>query len=142
MGFFHSELTKSLAGAPVLCSFYEASADTNTHASFVAVKDWLTKYPATPVSIYHLPDTGQTKCYNNTAEIVCPQPGQPFYGQDANYNSINQPSYLNNNNGTVTDNVTGLMWQQASDSTTRTWDAANAYCAALPLAGGCRPGMS
>ena len=34
-----------------------------------------------------VPDTGQTKCYGNTQEIPCPQPGQPFYGQDAQYGS-------------------------------------------------------
>ena len=39
-----------------------------------------------------VPDTGQTKCYNATVEITCPSPGQPFYGQDANY-SINPMSY-------------------------------------------------
>jgi len=39
-----------------------------------------------------IPDTGQTKCYDNTKEIPCPQPGEPFYGQDANY-SINPQSY-------------------------------------------------
>ena len=30
-----------------------------------------------------LPDTGQTKCYDNSGEIACPSPGQPFYGQYA-----------------------------------------------------------
>jgi Viral BACON domain/Putative binding domain, N-terminal len=39
-----------------------------------------------------VPDTGQTKCYNATVEIPCPAPGQPFYGQDANY-TINPMSY-------------------------------------------------
>ena len=39
-----------------------------------------------------VPDSGQSKCYNNTVEIPCPSPGQPFYGQDANY-SINPMSY-------------------------------------------------
>ena len=33
-----------------------------------------------------VPDTGQTKCYDNTQEIPCPQSGDPFYGQDAQYN--------------------------------------------------------
>ncbi len=32
-----------------------------------------------------IPDTGQTKCYNNTGEITCPNPGEAFYGQDAQY---------------------------------------------------------
>ena len=29
--------------------------------------------------------TGQTKCYNETAETDCPEEGKPFYGQDAEY---------------------------------------------------------
>ena len=29
--------------------------------------------------------TGQTKCYNETAETDCPAEGKPFYGQDAEY---------------------------------------------------------
>ncbi len=37
--------------------------------------------------------------------------GDAFYGQDANY-SGNQPSYTNNEDGTITDNVTGLMWEK------------------------------
>ncbi len=30
-----------------------------------------------------LPDTGQTKCYNDTAEITCPAPGEDFHRQEA-----------------------------------------------------------
>jgi hypothetical protein len=29
-----------------------------------------------------IPDTGQTKCYNNTGEIAGPQRGEPFCGLD------------------------------------------------------------
>ncbi|MBL7205034.1 MAG: DUF1566 domain-containing protein [Desulfobacteraceae bacterium] len=69
-----------------------------------------------------VPDTGQTKCYNNTEEIPCPQPGEPFYGQDGNY-LINPPSYTkldadgNDLPDTaaewvmVRDNVTELIWE-------------------------------
>ena len=32
-----------------------------------------------------IPDTGQTKCYNDSVEITCPEPGEDFYGQDAQY---------------------------------------------------------
>ncbi len=32
-----------------------------------------------------LPDTGQTKCYNDTAEITCPAPGEDIHGQNAQY---------------------------------------------------------
>lgn len=35
-----------------------------------------------------------------------------FCGQDAQYTD-NKPNHTNNGDGTVTDNVTGLMWQQA-----------------------------
>ena len=52
-------------------------------------------------------DTGQDKCYSNTAEITCPASGQPFYGQDAQYGG-NQPSYALSGDGlTVLDNDTG-----------------------------------
>ena len=47
-----------------------------------------------------LPDTGQTGSYTST------------FGEDNDYN-INVPSYINNGNSTITDNITGLMWQQA-----------------------------
>ena len=51
----------------------------------------------------------------------------------------NPESYTDNGNGTVTDNVTGLMWQQAVPATEYGWaDAvpdAVAYCPTLTLAG-------
>ncbi len=36
--------------------------------------------------------------------------------------------FTDNGNGTLTDNVTGLIWQQAADDTTRTWQDALGYC--------------
>jgi len=90
-----------------------------------------------------LPDTGQTKCYDNLTEIQCPQIGEPFYGQDANYN-INPPSYIKmDSQGNylpdsatswvmVQDNVTGLIWEvkRAKDDTSdysNPHDADNGY---------------
>lgn len=34
-----------------------------------------------------IPDTGQTKCYDDGGNEItpCPQPGEPFYGQDAQH---------------------------------------------------------
>lgn len=43
--------------------------------------------------------------------IPFPVSGDDFYGQDSNYNS-NQASYTDNNDGTITDNITGLIWQK------------------------------
>ena len=62
---------------------------------------------------YSLVDTGQTKFYDNTGETSVQSYGDKFYGQDANYQN-NMPSYTDNGDGTVTDNVTGLMWQAGS----------------------------
>ena len=73
-----------------------------------------------------MPDTGQTKCYNTSSEILCPNPGEAFYGQDGNY-LINPPSYTkldavgNDLSDTATswtmvrDNVTGLIWEVKTD---------------------------
>jgi len=58
----------------------------------------------------------------------------------------NAGSFTANVNGTVTDNVTNLMWQQCSDglsgagcvtgtAATATWDNAIAYCEGLSLGG-------
>jgi ribonuclease BN (tRNA processing enzyme) len=60
---------------------------------------------------YSIVDTGQTISYNNNAVIAAPVEGDDFFGQDASY-IINQPSYTDNHDGTIVDNVTGLMWQQ------------------------------
>jgi len=59
-------------------------------------------------------DTGQVRCFDNSREILYPKSGQPFYGQDAQYEG-NVPSYRNNGDGTVADLNTGLMWSKAVD---------------------------
>ena len=53
-------------------------------------------------------DTNQGLCYDNDAQIAGPAEGEPFYGQDAQYTG-NIPSYTDNGDGTITDNVTGLI---------------------------------
>ena len=60
---------------------------------------------------YKVVDTGQEKFYNNTEEITAPAPGEEFYGQDAHFDGY-QPSYSDNDDGTVIDLSTGLMWQK------------------------------
>jgi len=69
-----------------------------------------------------VPDTGQTKCYDDTTEITCPVPGEDYYGQDAHY-LINPMAYTKMDaDGNdlpdaaaswvmVRDNVTGLIWE-------------------------------
>lgn len=47
----------------------------------------------------------------------------------------NAESYTINGDGTVVDNVTALMWQQANPSTMYTWADAAAYCTTLTIGG-------
>ncbi|MBT3291798.1 MAG: DUF1566 domain-containing protein [Victivallales bacterium] len=61
---------------------------------------------------YAIVDTGQVRGYDATREIALPHPGKPFFGQDANYKG-NQPTYRDHGDGTVSDLVTGLMWQKS-----------------------------
>lgn len=63
---------------------------------------------------YPVVDTDQTTFFGNQTSISQPASGAAFYGQDAQYVGY-QPSYTDNGDGTVTDNVTGLMWQQSLD---------------------------
>ena len=81
--------------------------------SKLTVLSLLSAFPAS-AQTYTIVDTGQTLFYNNTAVIAAPSEGQAFYGQDAHYPG-HQPSYTDNGDGTVTDQVTGLMWQQSAD---------------------------
>ena len=60
---------------------------------------------------YPIVDTGVHTFYDDFFEIQAPVAGNPFYGQDATYQG-NEPSYKDNGDGTVTDIVTGLMWQK------------------------------
>lgn len=46
--------------------------------------------------------------------MTAPSVGEDFYGQNADYPG-NEPSYTDNGDGTVTDNITGLMWQSSFD---------------------------
>jgi len=63
---------------------------------------------------YPVVDTKQVTFYNNFVEINEPAAGEAFYGQDAQYTG-NAPSYEDNGDGTVSDLVTGLMWQKTPD---------------------------
>ncbi|RJR18074.1 MAG: DUF1566 domain-containing protein [Nitrospiraceae bacterium] len=43
--------------------------------------------------------------------------------------------YTDNGNDTITDNVTGLIWQKEDDNTTSAWEQAIAACEGLDFAG-------
>ena len=69
------------------------------------------KTPISTSSKSNIVDTGQVNWYSTNSKINCPSESEDFYGQDGNY-AGNKPSYTNNNDGTITDEVTGLIWQK------------------------------
>ena len=61
------------------------------------------------IPTWTIPGTKVTDCYDTVYTIPCPtNTSSPFYGQ---FNGIT-PHYLNNGDGTITDTVTGLIWQR------------------------------
>jgi len=83
---------------------------------------------------YAVVDTGQDVCSDIDGEIIdCPAEGENYYGQDAQFDGT-QPNYTDNGDGTVTDNATGLMWQQSPENSGYTWQEAVDYCEDLVLA--------
>lgn len=79
-------------------------------------------------------DTGQNRCYSNYTENRCAAPGQPFYGQDAQYRGA-QPAYRDNGDGTVIDLNTGLMWSKGLDGHKLSPEEAKAAARKMTLAG-------
>ncbi|MGQ1890239.1 Lcl C-terminal domain-containing protein [Thermophagus sp. OGC60D27] len=88
------------------------------------------------VNNYVLVATGQTDAYDpDGATVSGLVEGDELYGQDRHYQKGTSASYTDNGDGTVTDNVTGLMWQQTPSSENFTWDEAVEYCENLELGG-------
>ena len=62
-------------------------------------------------------DGGQIKCYDTAKEIVPPSPGQPFYGQDAQFPGHPHSYMLSGDGKTVFDINTGLSWMRGPNIT-------------------------
>jgi hypothetical protein len=92
-----------LSTALVLSFFCACSQDNSTE---------IDNPDETTNRFYKIVDTGINSFYSDEAIIAEPKSGEAFYGQDANY-AGNQPSYTDNGDGTITDNVTGLMWEKS-----------------------------
>lgn len=90
---------------PVVLSAEPAASPAPTTAP---AADSGTEPAASPRVGYPIVDTSQAKCYDVSSEIPC---GPSFAGQDAQY-AGHAPRYQANGDGTVSDLVTGLMWQQ------------------------------
>ena len=78
-----------------------------------------------------LPKTGQTKCYDSSGiEIDCKGTGQD--GEIQAGVAWPDTRFIDNNDGTVTDDFTGLMWLK--DANTKAKTSVN-YCSYCPPAG-------
>lgn len=88
---------------------------------FVIAVSGITKAQDYIQTCLRLPDTGQTKSFTNTP------------GEDSDY-QINTPFYIDNGDGTITDTITGLMWQKA-DYGDISFENATIYTDTLTLAG-------
>ncbi|HXK52070.1 MAG TPA: DUF1566 domain-containing protein [Caldisericia bacterium] len=82
---------------------------------------------------YPIVHTGQTTLYSDQNIQTDIQEGEDFYGQDGHYLQ-NLPSYKDNGDGTITDLVTGLMWQKTMDEK-KTLEDAEQYAKKSTLAG-------
>jgi ribonuclease BN (tRNA processing enzyme) len=99
---------------------------------FVSVSSQLAIAQST--TTFAIPDTGQINTYGNGREIEHPKSGETWNGQDGQY-EINPPQYKDNDDGTVTDLVSGLIWQKTPDFVKRNQDDAEKYADKLELAG-------
>ena len=90
---------------------------------FLLVLAWSTSAAAQGLvrSMLRLPDTHQTTSFTTT------------FGEDADY-TIHAPYFLVNGDGTLTDTITGLMWQQA-DGGEMTIESAMIYVDTLTVGG-------
>ncbi len=133
-------LTGLAAGAYYLYFGVDMTMDGRLDAG--VAYDWK-RFTVSAAHTYAIVDTGQTICYDDSGAIDCPNTGDAFDGQDAQI-SGNTPDFTDNGDGTVTDHVTGLMWQQSPDTDgdgdidaadKLTYDQAVAGAGALDLAG-------
>ena len=102
-------LVGGVLSGPVL-----TTTQTYTPTAGSASGNRLTAYPMGAWSEVKLPDTSQAVSTTTT------------FGEDSDYTttpSANPQSFTDNGNGTITDNVTGLMWQKV-DAGEMTWENA------------------
>ena len=72
--------------------------------------------PAARAATYPVEDTQQAACYDDAVLIAAPAAGAAFHGQDAQYTGGAASFTVSADGLTVTDNLTGLVWQQSPDT--------------------------
>ena len=98
----------------------DTGTTTTTYAN-TGASTRIKAYGMAAASLRHLPDTGAT------------QDGTTTFGEDNDYTRY-APSFIDNGDGTITDQVTGLMWQKV-DNGESTWDTAVANAPSVTAGG-------
>src|SRR3989344_4537094 len=89
-------------------------------------------------SVIQLPQTGQTNCYDSVGNIIsCAGTGQD--GDTRTGVAWPEPRFIDNNNSTISDNLTGLMWTKDANlpGNFMTWQQALDYIKEMNM--GIRP---
>lgn len=98
-------------------------------STFVVLHSSFANSAAPPAPV---PQTGQTLCYNSAGSVIsCAGTGQD--GEFQNGVAWPNPRFSEPSNGTVIDNLTGLMWTKNANLplATKNWKAAGDYVAAM-----------
>ncbi|MCP4647621.1 MAG: DUF1566 domain-containing protein [bacterium] len=72
---------------------------------------------------------GRIKCYPTGGPIE-----KGYFVRYVRGDAYGENEFISNNDGTVTDSSTGLMWQQSDSSHGMNWESALSYCEGLELA--------
>jgi len=92
---------------------------------------------ASPAGPAPIPKTGQDECFDDSDTAQpCPVAGFPRQDGELQW-GVDWPSprFTDNNDGTITDNLTGLMWTEDGNHGAMTWEQALAYCAVYSHSG-------
>ncbi|UTV28947.1 DUF1566 domain-containing protein [Photobacterium atrarenae] len=98
-------VTLFLTSSALTACIHEERQPTYTASAYELQRDTL--FPFTVV------DSGLNQCFEQSPQpIPCPSRHQPFTGQDAQYTAP-ASQYIDNGDGTIIDQTTGLMWQKS-----------------------------
>ncbi len=124
----------ALAVVGTACGVTETNGSDSSTASDSTPTSASATTAAAAALVFPLTATGQTTCYDEDgAEIACPAEGESLYGQDAQFTEGAPMSFTDHGDGTVTDNTTGLTWQQVPSSDGFTWQESLDYADGLDL---------
>lgn len=119
-----------------------------TAFELLTISDYSGNFPETINTGYFSPSPIYADHWSSTADLFGYAWDFSFLVGDMSMGSMSAKNYVrcvrgesppailtDNGDGTVTDDITGLIWQKQADGTKRTWEEALTYCQDLPLPG-------